>query len=288
MKSIELLDSWISHKIRNWSSRLAGEARVPELLEIRRELLNDVRDQIQPKGDGKLVFPYRSVRVRLAAATETQRESLETAFAQNDELQQDFASLLTEAGCPVPEGFHVSTEIIEDSALARTHRPFQIEYANPKAATALPASADVKRPPAKLIVLRGLAEPNELVINADKVYLGRLKEVVGESGALRRRNDIAFAETETSVSREHAFITYDRDTGAYRLHDSRNQRGTSIFRDSRLLRAPKGSVQGITLQSEDEIHLGEARLAFRIEDPQDAVHESGELQRFRERSESGA
>ena len=50
MKSLEQLDSWISSKVRAWSSRISGAPKSAELLEIRRDILNDIRDHIQPRG----------------------------------------------------------------------------------------------------------------------------------------------------------------------------------------------------------------------------------------------
>ena len=261
MNSLELLDSWISERIRAWTARFSGQARGPELLEIRRELLNDVRDQIRPAGNGRFIFPYSKVRVHLSAASEGQRQLLESAFAQSNDLEQEFQSLLSEAGCRIPQGFSVEVSIIDDAATAALARPFQIDYSNNQVTA---ARVEVPRPAARLTVLRGDAEPREYLIDSDRAYLGRLKEVVSETGSLRRRNDIAFAESETTVSREHAFISYDAEAGSFRLHDARSQHGTRIFRERRELRAPKGSAQGVELKSGDEIHLGAAQLKFEI------------------------
>ncbi len=92
-----------------------------------------------------------------------------------------------------------------------------------------------------------------------------MKEVVGEKEGLRRRNDVAFAENETSVSREHAVIRYDQQSGRYRLYDTGSQRGTVVFRSGRKLDVPRGSA-GVQLRSGDEIHLGNARLLFEAEE----------------------
>src|SRR5207253_7048066 len=131
------------------------------------------------------------------------------------------------------------------------------EHRKPEVKHAAPPSA---RPPMKLTVVRGEADAGEYAIDAERVNIGRLKEVVGEKDGLRRRNDVAFAETETTVSREHAHIRYDAESGKYRLYDSGSQRGTSIFRGGRRLEAPR--VRGVQLRSGDEIHVGDARLKF--------------------------
>ena len=137
---------------------------------------------------------------------------------------------------------------------------FHIDYRRKKAA----AKQAPARPEAKLRVVRGDAETPEIDIRTDRVNLGRMKEVVGERGGLRRRNDLAFAETETTVSREHAYIRFDADTGRFRLYDYMSQRETSIFRDGRRIDVPRASTRGVQLQSGDEIHLGDARVRFEI------------------------
>jgi len=56
MNALEELDRWIAGKIKGWSSRVSGEPRGRELLEIRLEILERVRAEIEPKGGGRSVF----------------------------------------------------------------------------------------------------------------------------------------------------------------------------------------------------------------------------------------
>jgi len=119
-----------------------------------------------------------------------------------------------------------------------------------------------ERPALKLTISRGQAEASEYTFDYERVNIGRLKEVVGEKDGLRRRNDVVFAETETTVSREHAQIRYDIDTGKFRLYDSGSQRGTAVFRSGRRLDAPR--ARGVQLQPGDEIHIGDARIKFEL------------------------
>lgn len=261
MRSLEQLDRWIAGKVKNWTSRISGAPHGIELLEIRRDILEDIRDRIEPRGDGRSLFPYNSVSIRIAAQNDEVRHVREAAFAEGDGLEQDIAGLLREAGCPMPAGFNVTVEVVEDSALAGTVRPFQIDYEHRKGAV-VHAPEPSARPAIKLTVVRGQADATEYAIDAERVNIGRLKEVVGEKDGLRRRNDVAFAETETTVSREHAHIRYDSESGKYRLYDSGSQRGTSVFRDGRRLDAPR--VRGVQLRPGDEIHVGDARVKFEI------------------------
>jgi FHA domain len=261
MRSLEQLDSWITAKVKNWSSKVSGAPRTREILEIRRDILEDVRDHIQPKGQGRSVLPYNTMSIQIAARNSEQRAMLEAAFS-DDEVQEDVRALLSEADCPVPAGFRVGVSVIEDAALAMSARPFLAEYSNTKDRAAGSKASRNARPNAKLTIVRGEADPAEYTIKSDRVNIGRLKEVMGDKDGLRRRNDIAFADTETTVSREHAYIRYDAESGKFRLYDSFSQRGTSVFRDGRRLEVPKGLTHGLQLRSGDEIHIGDARIAF--------------------------
>ncbi|MGI9075374.1 MAG: FHA domain-containing protein [Bryobacteraceae bacterium] len=264
MRALEQLDYWITEKVKSWSSRVSGVPRTREILEIWRDILEDVRDHIQPKGQGTRVFPYNTISIRIAAANREQRELLEAAFSEEG-VEKDVRGLLSEADCPVPSGLTVGVSAFEDAALALSGHPFVAAYSNAKGAAASKLSRN-SRPRAKLTILRGEAEVVEYAIQADRVNIGRLKEVIGDKDGLRRRNDIAFADTETTVSREHAYIRYDAESGKFRLYDSLSQRGTSVFREGRRFEVPKGVTHGFQLRPGDEIHVGDARIAFESED----------------------
>jgi hypothetical protein len=259
MKSLEQLDSWISSKVRAWSSRISGAPQSAELLEIRRDILNDVRDHIQPRGQGKSVFPYNTISIRIAAEDAGQQALLEQAFTQDDDLEQTISALLIEAGCSLPAGLHTTVVVAEG-----VEPKFRVDYSNVKSPAAAPAIPN-SRPAAKLTVILGEADATEHIIDSDRVNIGRLKEVISDKDGLRRRNHISFSETETTVSREHAFIRYDSESGKFRLYDSMSQRGTNVFRDGRRFEVPKGPTHGFQLRSGDEIHLGSARLRFDID-----------------------
>ena len=263
MRSIDQLDAWITSKVRAWSARISGSPRSTDLIEIRRDILNDVRDHIQPKGDGKLVFPYNTVAVHIAAEDDRRREMLIGAFNQDNDLEQTISALLAEAGCVPPAGLHVTVSVLDAQAPEVGDRVFRIDYSNSKT-TANHGLANA-RPSAKLSIVRGEADVSQYTINADRTNLGRMREVIGDKEGLRRRNDVAFAETETTVSREHAFIRYEVETGKFRLYDSMSQRGTSVFREGKRFPVPKGATRGFQLRSGDEIHLGDARIRFEIE-----------------------
>jgi hypothetical protein len=251
MRSLEQLDRWIAGKLKNWSSKVVGAPQRQHLLEIRRDILEDVRDRIQPIGEGKNVFPYNRISVQIGAPDAEQQTVYEAVFCDEDGLEHDIRELLIETGCPVPAGFSVAVAVVEGA------HPFVIDYLRARG-----ASLHSTRPDAMLTVIQGQADAAKYSIASDRFNIGRLKEVTGEREGLRRRNDVAFADTETTVSREHAYIRYDPDSSRFRLYDSGSERGTAIFRQGRRVEVPKGAARGVQLQSGDEIHIGNARLLF--------------------------
>ena len=252
MKSLEQLDRWIGAKFRGWATRVSGAPRNAELLEIRRDILENVRDHIEPLGQGRAAFPYRTVVVEVRGPSEEDRARVEAAFGGPDGLEADVRELLVEARCPVPAGLSVTVRAVEGEG------GFRVDYLSKGAE---PARERAPRPVARLVVTHGEAEPSSLEISRDRVNLGRMAEVSTEEQGLRRRNDIAFGDAETSVSREHAYIAYHADTQEFRIYDNNSARGTSVFREGRRLEVTRGA-RGLRLVNGDEIHLGRVQLRF--------------------------
>ena len=195
MRSLDELDRWIAGKVKGWTSKVPGvQQESKALLEVRREILEDIRGQIQPMGDGRCLFPYTDIIIHTP-----ENEAALAALVENGALEQDVRDLLSEAHCPAPSILNVSVT---------SGDKFQMEYGRHKAPTAARSSA-------KLTVVRGESETPEFILTGDRVNIGRMKEVIGEKEGLRRRNDIAFADTETSVSREHDYIRYDPDSTSW-------------------------------------------------------------------------
>ena len=68
-----------------------------EVLEMRREILEDVRDKIKPVGQGKTLFPYDSVAIRICAQNGEERDLRQAALSESGDLERDIAALLAEA-----------------------------------------------------------------------------------------------------------------------------------------------------------------------------------------------
>ena len=256
MKSLESVDRWLGNHFERWSANLGGGEHPKETLEIRREILTAIGDKVEAKGQGEYVFPYSEVAVKLAARDEGQHATFEAAFVEDDGLQAQARDMLRDAGCQA-DAISVLVEIEEDA----TAPPFQVSFKRvEKPAKGAAVTAAKVRPTAWLYVVKGNAERPEYFIGKDVIYLGRLKEVTAKTGGLRRRNDVAFNDEETTVSREHAHIRFEE--GKFRLFHDNGEAGTRLFRDGRVVALPTSGSRGTQLMSGDEIHLGDARLRF--------------------------
>ena len=256
MKSLESVDRWLGRHFERWSSTIAGGDHPKEALEIRRDILAGIGEKVEAKGGGEYLFPYAEVTVKLAPRDPDQRATFEAAFIDDDALQTEARDMLRDAGCQADAVTVIAQ--FDDSPGAP---PFHLSFKRPekvaKGAAITPAKV---RPAAWLYVVKGTAERPEYFIGKDTMYLGRMKEVSAKTGGLRRRNDVAFEDQETTVSREHAHIEYE--DGKFRLfHDSADA-GTQLFRDGRAVALPPTGTRGTQLRSGDEIHLGDARLRF--------------------------
>jgi hypothetical protein len=253
MKPLQNIDRWIGKSLERLSAQIAGGPQPKEALEIRREILTEIREKIEPRGEGEYLFPYQQVFVHINAADASQLETFQAAFLDDGGLESQVKELLAEAGCKSEVALTVDVKESEG-------QPYVIEYRRaPKASEVVAAPA--KRPAAWLHVLKGNTEKNEYYFSKNTVYLGRLKEVASRDGSVRRRNDIAFDDTEGTVSREHAHIEFE--SGKFRLFHDSGERPTRLFRDGRAVPVP-AIGRGAQLRSGDEIHLGEARLRFEV------------------------
>jgi hypothetical protein len=249
--NLQNLDRWIARSLERISASIAGGSQPKEALEIRREILNEIRDKIEAKGGGEYIFPYQQIDVRINAVDDEQRDTFEAAFVDEGGLAEQVKELLAEAGC---KGEVAVTVDVRESG----GEPYVIEC---RRAPKTPAPPPPPRPSATIQVIAGKSTELEYRFNKDTIYLGRLKEVASRDGGVRRRNDVAFDEAEVSVSREHAHIEYA--DGKFRLFRDRGENPTRLFRDGRAVSVP-AIGRGAQLRAGDEIHLGEARLRFDI------------------------
>ena len=104
MKSLEQLDRWIADKIKGWTHKVAGGQHPRALLEVRRDILEEVRDRIEPAGGGRSVFPYNTVSIRIAASDAQEQSALEGIFGSDETLQSDIPRPARRGRCAYPAG----------------------------------------------------------------------------------------------------------------------------------------------------------------------------------------
>lgn len=230
-----------------------------EPLELRKAILRDLVDAVEPRGRGEHVFPYSAVTVRVFANNENRAHALRAVLEQAS-LRNELLDELSESGCP--EGPRTLSVVVEaPSAPEHLTQPYILEGG---ADDELSPRQPKTRPRGRLRIVAGKANGDVFEIDSDAIMLGRMSEVTGRKTGKVRRNDVAFAETENSVSRAHARILFDEDSGELRLYDEpESQEGTFVVRKGREIEAD--SQRGLALRNGDEIRLGKARIAVEFE-----------------------
>ncbi len=254
---LDNLESWFQSKISSAAKQWTAVPKEKTLLEVCKAIQEGVRARILAQDKGIKVFPFTAISIAVFTKDEEQRDAYEAVLTTDPPFTQRIEELILEEGCRV-RGLRVTLQVAVHPALAVSGQPFQLQFAK---AAASPAPA--ARPPARLVVVKGAAETSEVEIVSDRVNLGRLREVVSAGGSILRINQVAFAEAETSVAREHAYIRWDASIGRFLLFDHiSGSRGTRIFRGGETIALPKGASKGAALEDGDEIHLGAARVRF--------------------------
>jgi FHA domain len=253
MKPLDKLEQMLGSAFRKIP---AGGSQAWEPIEIRREIIREITEHVQAKGGGEYIFPFAEVAVEILARDTTEQQTFE-AVLDSMELTEEIRSQLGARGCKV-DNVTVLIDVVQIEVSDETAKPFRIEYRRKR------IEHPSARPAARLVVLQGSATERELVIDRDLVYVGRLNEVKSKAGGLERRNDLAFADTETTVSRKHAWLRYHPTEGKFRVYnDPACSLGTQVFRDGRIIVCD--STRGVQLRSGDELHLGNAQIRFEFE-----------------------
>jgi hypothetical protein len=250
MSFFSQVEKAIEREFRRWTEKAFGPAESDELLLVHRAILEEVESRVQTVQRGKRIFPFQRLLVRLVSPDAARRALLQAAFDQR--LEQDIRECLTGCGCAIPRGFAVQIETAEEGP-----KVFEIRY-------------DVREAPqrpttARLVIVRGKAGAEAVALEKERTNIGRRAELTDSLERVIRRNDLIFEEgadeANTTVSRGHAHIRLDRETGEYCICDDSSEYGTRIFRNGRSIEVPPGS-RGERLKSGDEIYLGRACLRF--------------------------
>jgi hypothetical protein len=244
----------IRHWVRPWEMGT-------EPMEVRRAVLEEIEAKVVAAGGGKRIFPYNRVRVHLLVSGPEERAMLEAVVREGWDLEGEVRRRMRDRGVELPTGFGLEVGYTEETGPEFGGRHFHVTYE--RAEVEAPRPGEPGRPLLELTVTKGQATPQVFSAEADRIYLGRMQEVIDQEGRVRRRNDVAFAEEgeiNQTVSREQARITWDGETRGYWLRAEPGASATRIFRDGRAIEVSRQDRRGVRLQAGDEVYLGRACL----------------------------
>ena len=206
-------------KLEKRLQQLAARGDVaPQPVEVRRGLLDDVEEMVQPAGRSRRVFPYNRLAVHVLAADAAQRAAMQAVLGGDDEMLAIVQERLREADCAVPRDLEVRLRLVKKAgadwqAGKAWHVVGGRVEASPgravKAETPAPARARLQ-----LSVVKGTATKKTFALAGERVNVGRQAEVLDKDRRVVRRNQVVFAESDDpvnqTVSRAHAHIRISR------------------------------------------------------------------------------
>lgn len=254
----------ILKRIRHWSRPWEMGT---EPMEVRRAVLDEIDGHVVAAGGGRRVFPYNHVRVQLLVGSAEERSMLEGVVREGWDLEGEVRRRMREHGAELPAGFTLEIGYAEETGPEFGGRRYHVTYERTEEE---PAPDAAERPILELTVTKGKATRQVYDFTSERVYLGRMEEVIDGEGRVRRRNDVAFleeGEVNQTVSREQARITWDDATRGYWLRAEPGASATRIFRDGRAIEVSRQDRRGVRLQAGDEVYLGRACLKVGLRNP---------------------
>ena len=261
----------LEEKVRKLIEGLFGKEAAREPLEIRRAILGEIEEKIEPVGRAGRAFPFSHLRVRLFASDAQRRAIFKAVFVQDRRLENHIVELLKRSRAHLPPNLQIGVNL--EKRVARTGeaeaQDFRIDYQSeaPKAQPKLEVTQVL--PQVELTMLRGHATKKTYRFAKSRINLGRLAEVLDDHYRVVRRNDLVFQEggddTDQTVSREHAHISFNEKPGEFRLYDDGSAYGTRILRDGQTIEVQASNRRGAKLHPGDEIFLGQACIRFDIQ-----------------------
>jgi FHA domain len=227
-------------------------------VEVRAAVVDAIESMITVVGVGRTSFPYEGIAVKILAAAKEDKAALEPVFA---ELERKVRERFRERRCEVPRTLSVTVSFVRKVPPGwPPGRLFAIDYTSREDAAA--ATAGAAPPLLKLAVLSGTAERKAYAFREPTILIGRTVEATARRHV--RRNQVAFDNDNSSVSRAHARLRYDAALRGYRLLDEGSARGTRIVRGATSIPVPQ-DPRGVRVQSGDEIHFGNAAVKVTID-----------------------
>jgi hypothetical protein len=253
MSLLRKIEKAMDHRLRAIFSGGSDQPGAREAVELYREALDQIAARVTVGKRSERLFPFNRITIELQAPDHERKAVLEALF-DSGQLVDDIRATLSEERVTAPSELTVMVHYPENATQDLT---VICERADKPAAIV-----------AALKTARLTTPELEFTVDQPLINLGRDQEVVDAAGRVIRRNDLFFPEAEfaasTTVSRTHAHMRFDPQSGDWRIFDDGSSLGTSLFREGRRIEVPGHASRGVALRHGDEINLGQVRLNFEL------------------------
>ena len=244
-------------------------------LELVDLVVDELARYVQPAGRGRYVFPFNAVRVTFVAPTAADQAHFDAICAGPPSIDERIVRRLISAGCELTIADLEVTLAFTDVPDPAWTLPFGLDLARVEWRPGLQtrqdrqlAMAPMPAPPrVNLQITLGTAAQSTYSFTEYPIAIGRGAEVRDNRNQLLRINHVVFSESDDevsrSVSRRHARIELDPRSRSPSLIDDNSAQGTSIIRQGRIIRVPKGS-RGLAMRDGDEMVCGQSRVKVQL------------------------
>jgi hypothetical protein len=268
MSLLRRFEKSVDQRLRSLFSGDRTEPGTREAIELYRDALDQIAARATVGKRGDRVFPFNLITIELHAENAERKAVLETLFDAG-QLGDDVRSTLKEERVTPLADLTVAVRYPAEALVEMRIACEKTEKAVAPVVAVAPVAVSEKAAiliPARLVTITGLSSAPELVLDRQRINLGREAEVVDTLGRAIRRNELHFPdaghEANATVSRSHAHIGFDAASGQWRIFDDGSSLGTSLFREGRRIEVPAHGSRGVALRPGDEIYLGQVRLRF--------------------------
>lgn len=236
-------------------------------LDIRRLVLEEAENQVQPVGGGRRALPGALLRVRVLVGDATAQKAMALGLS---DIRKDVAARLKELRCDVPAGFDVVV------TYSRQRPPtwndgqtvdVRLESGKGHNPKHMPKPERTTGPAIELTILRGKAQKRAYTLESTRIKIGRGSEPIDQLGRTKY-NDVVFIDDSTpenqTVTRVHASIRFDPKAGELRIFDEGSANGTVIIRNMQEIEVHRRDPMGTVILDGDEIRLGRAAIRVAI------------------------
>lgn len=235
-----------------------SEPGAREAVELYRDALDQIANRATPGNRGDRLLPFNLITIELRADDPDRKAVLEALFEPR-QLSEDIAATLKAERVTPPNDLTVAIRFPPEAE-------HELRVLCEKVVPEPKATAPAHMPPAYLITVVGASTPERLSLETWRINLGRVEDVQDTTGRTIRHNEMFFPdaahEANPGVSRAHAHIAFDPESGDWRIFDDGSSLGTTLFRNGKRIDVPAHGGRGVALRPHDEIYLGQVRLRY--------------------------